>query len=210
MDKVLLSSKDIESLFKWRDAHKDEVRANPAPVRDIEIACKESQVKVKCIRKPQKLKMWVNVGGKSMGHVEFRLASNGMWCEEKNRVKLKQEEIQSCLSLYCSVTALMVYGKAVETEQEPERRETDGKDCNNGQQKKQAKAFTYLLHRKGTRLYIGRRGSHTHPKGTFGVRGHYRHYKSGKVIWVNPYTKGEGKRNGKKFRFRKNEFQSLQ
>lgn len=59
MDKVLLGSQDIKSLFEWRDAHKDEVRTNPSPVRDIEIICKESQVKVKCIREPQKLKMWV-------------------------------------------------------------------------------------------------------------------------------------------------------
>ena len=49
MDKVLLGAQDIESLFKWRDAHKDEVRTNPSPVRDIEIICKESQVKVKCL-----------------------------------------------------------------------------------------------------------------------------------------------------------------
>jgi hypothetical protein len=29
------------------------------------------------------------------------------------------------------------------------------------------------------------------------VRGHYRHYKSGKVIYINPYKKGHGKINDK-------------
>ena len=24
----------------------------------------------------------------------------------------------------------------------------------------------------------------------WGVRGHYRHYKSGKTVWINPYRKG--------------------
>ena len=210
MDKVLLSEKDIESLFGWRDTHKDEVRRNPSPVRDIEIICKESLVRVKCIREPQRLKMWVNIGGKSMGHAEFTLALDGMWQLEKSKLKLQQEEIQSCFSLYCSIVALMVYGKAVEVEKEPERRATNEKAGSNGKKRKQAEVCTYILHRKGACLYVGRCGTHARPKGTFGVRGHYRHYKSGKVIWVNSYTKGEGKRNGKKFRFRKNEFQSLQ
>ena len=79
MDKVLLGALDIESLFKWRDTHKEEVRSNPMPVRDLEIICKDSNVKVKCIREPERLRMWVNVGGKSQGHVEFRLSDGGMW-----------------------------------------------------------------------------------------------------------------------------------
>lgn len=61
MDKVLLGALDIESLFKWRDAHKEEVRSNPMPVRDLEIICKDSNVKVKCIREPERLRMWVSV-----------------------------------------------------------------------------------------------------------------------------------------------------
>ena len=125
MDKVLLSEKDIESLFGWRDTHKDEVRRNPSPVRDIEIICKESLVRVKCIREPQRLKMWVNIGGKSMGHAEFTLAFTGMWHSEQNKLKLQQEEIQSCLSLYCSIVALMVYGTTEEVAL-PDRRKTNG------------------------------------------------------------------------------------
>jgi hypothetical protein len=35
---------------------------------------------------------------------------------------------------------------------------------------------------------------------SFGVRGHYRQYKSGKTVWVRPYTKGElSKRNDKEY-----------
>lgn len=35
---------------------------------------------------------------------------------------------------------------------------------------------------------------------SFGVRGHYRRYKSGKTVWVRPYTKGEpSKRNDKEY-----------
>lgn len=207
MDKVLLKTQDIESLFEWRDAHREEVRSNPVPVRDIEIICRESQVKVKCIREPNKLKLWVNVAGISKGHAEFGLTPNGFWKAEKNRLKLQQEEIQSCLSLYCSIAALMVYGTVENTI--PEGRNTNGKSGSNKKKGKQAGGCTYLLHRRGASVYVGRNGTHSSPKGVFSVRGHYRHYKNGKVVWINAYRKGEGKRNDKTFRLRKDEFQPV-
>lgn len=44
------------------------------------------------------------------------------------------------------------------------------------------------------------RGSHASPRGIFTVRGHYRHYKSGKVVWVAEYKKGTGKQKGKTYK----------
>ena len=206
MDKVLLGAIDIDALFKWRDSHKDEVRSNPAPVRDLEIICKDSGVKVKCIREPEILKMWVNVGGKSRGHVEFTLTSNGMWNERKNKAQLQRDQIQSCLSLYGSVVALMVYGEKVHTQSDRRTKSYEGSKC----QKKQSGNYTYILRRGGVSVYVGRCGEHSSQKGEFSVRGHYRHYKSGKVVWINEYRKGEGKRNGKKYRLGKKDAESLQ
>ena len=34
---------------------------------------------------------------------------------------------------------------------------------------------------------------------SFGVRGHYRTYKSGKTVWVRPFVKGAGKRDDKEY-----------
>lgn len=62
----------------------------------------------------------------------------------------------------------------------------------------------------GVSLYVGRCGEHASPKGEFSVRGHYRHYKSGKIVWINEYRKGEGKRNGKKYCLSKKDAESLQ
>lgn len=33
-------------------------------------------------------------------------------------------------------------------------------------------------------------GSHRSPEGVFSVRGHFRHYQDGKVIWIDEYLKG--------------------
>jgi hypothetical protein len=34
---------------------------------------------------------------------------------------------------------------------------------------------------------------------SFGVRGHYRRYKSGKTVWVRPFVKGAGNKNDKEY-----------
>lgn len=41
-------------------------------------------------------------------------------------------------------------------------------------------------------------GSHRSPEGVFGVRGHFRRYKNGKVIWVDEYLKGTEKETPQK------------
>lgn len=206
MDKVLLGALDIESLFKWRDAHKSEVRSNPIPMRDLEIICKDSGVKIKCIREPERLRMWINIDGKSQGHVEFALLDNGMWNAGKDKTQLDKDAIQSCLSLYASVIALMVYGERKHTQTDGRKKSHEGSRS----QKKHSGSYTYILHRGGVSVYVGRCGEHASPKGEFSVRGHYRHYKSGKIIWINEYRKGEGKRDGKEYRLRKKDAESLQ
>lgn len=51
---------------------------------------------------------------------------------------------------------------------------------------------TLYLEDEGLQSLIPR-GHHASPSGTFGVRGHWRHYKNGKNVWIGPYTKGLGK-----------------
>ena len=49
------------------------------------------------------------------------------------------------------------------------------------------------------------KGSHRSPRGSY-VRGHYRHYKSGKVVWIEEYQKGTGKaEKGKTYKLKKEE-----
>ena len=203
MDKVLIHSNDVQTLFKWRDEHKKEVQSNPTPVRNLEIICQESGIRMKCIREGQELKLWVNIDGRSQGHIEFRLLDGGMWAEKKNKTNLNKEEIQSCLTLYASIVALMVYGEKANTDIKERRSQNDETGRSNGKKKKQKGGYTYILRHRGVSVYVGGHGTHASPKGEFSVRGHYRHYKSGKTVWINEYQKGTGKRKGKKYRIGK-------
>ena len=59
---------------------------------------------------------------------------------------------------------------------------------------------TYILRQDNGVLVAAPKGSHASPKGTFTVRGHYRHYASGKVVWIAEYKKGTGKKKAKTYK----------
>ena len=66
--------------------------------------------------------------------------------------------------------------------------------------KRKSKRTTYILRSINGALSAVPRGSHASPRGIFTVRGHYRHYKSGKVVWIAEYKKGTGKRKSKTYK----------
>ena len=87
MDKVELSNRDIEELLSWRDQHIAEVRRHPAPLKAVEIVCKESGFTIKGIRKNDDLRLYLGRDGRSLGYTEFRRRIDGMWVSVKNRMK---------------------------------------------------------------------------------------------------------------------------
>ena len=199
MDKVVLTNKDIEALLEWRNEHKDEVRSHPAPLKAVEIICKESGFTIKGIRKEDDLRLYHGRDGRSMGYTEFRRRLDGMWASGKNRMEATQDMIQSVLTVYCSLMALMTYGKI---ERNDEERQEDKRDEKAHKQahKKSGSRITYILRNQNGSIQIAPTGSHASPRGVFTVRGHYRHYKNGKVVWVAEYKKGTGKKKPKTYR----------
>ena len=47
------------------------------------------------------------------------------------------------------------------------------------------------------KTYAVSTSAHRSPEGIFSVRGHFRRYKDGKVIWIDEYLKGLGKASKK-------------
>ena len=62
---------------------------------------------------------------------------------------------------------------------------------------KTRKSITYILRRANGAVTVAPRGSRARPRGEFSVRGHYRPYRSGKVVWIAEYRKGTGKKKSK-------------
>ena len=123
---------------------------------------------------------------------------------------------QSMLTIYASLMALMVYGNRVtyedfvETLEELDDLRTPEpvpveimRQVINSRAKPVSKrqGITYIIHTsKDGRISARVKGGHASPSGVFSVRGHYRHYKSGKVVWIAEFKKGEGPKKRKTYK----------
>ncbi len=199
MDRVELSVADVDRLLEWRDGHLAEVRSFPSPLRAVEIAVRESGYTIKGIRDDHRLDLHIGRYGQRVGNLEFEYAGGGQMQLRKNRDEMKQEDVQSALTVYCSLMALMVYGErpVMSAPDAPSRKapETRKRPAT-----KRQRRTTYILQTRNGKLLASPRGSHASPSGIFTVRGHYRHYKSGKVVWIAEYQKGTKKKRRKTYK----------
>lgn len=202
MDRVELTIEDVTRLIEWRDQHPVEVRSNPDPLKAVEIRIKENGWNIKGIREGDSLRLHLSQRGQQFGNCTFSRRADGMWVSVKNRMKVSEDDLRSVLTVYCSLMALMVYGRAdVPAEQMPDgAKESTRKKPTNGRKRKKSSRTTYILKSGNRALMAVPRGSHASPGGIFSVRGHFRHYKNGKVIWISEYRKGEGKKKKKTYK----------
>lgn len=200
MDKLILTREDVKALIAWRDEHNAEVRSHPASLRALEIVAPEVGWSVKGIRDGDELRLHANQDGQSLGCCEFVRMPNGFWAATKNRMRVGQEHLQSLLSIYCVVMAVMAYGwqKPDDGEQKESPKRKPAQKAKKQVKLKAEKSITYILRQVNGVITATPRGSHARPRGEFSVRGHYRHYASGKVVWIAEYRKGTGKKKKSK------------
>lgn len=198
MDRVELSVADVDRLLDWRDQHLAEVRSMPAPLKAIEIVFKHNDYRIKGIRNGNWLKLSLAKGYDSLGHVDMEIV-DGLLHLRKGKLKCNEEGFQSCLTVYGSLMALMVYGERPVSE-DPGVVENRPRMPHAKKDVKSQKRTTYILRNVNGNLMAMPRGSHASPSGIFTVRGHYRHCKSGKVVWIAEYKKGTGKKKRKTYK----------
>lgn len=208
MDKVIFKIKDVDALLEWRDNHPDLVRSLPMPLKALEFIFPESSWSFKAIREKEFITFHPALHGKPVGKMKLRVCPGGKLAMVKRDNILNGEDVETIITVYCSTMALMVYGngsRVVETtpsltvSQKPtEARESvsgnkKGKDTRNG--------VTYILRATRDGVAAIPQGSHASPSREFSVRGHFRHYKSGKVVWVDEYRKGTDQKKKKSKRY---------
>lgn len=86
--------------------------------------------------------------------------------------------IQVVANTYIAYNALLIYGNLVDGSSITPRARTEGGDKH------------YFLKEYDNKIYAVSSHAHRSPEGIFSVRGHFRKYKSGKVIWIDEYLKG--------------------
>ena len=135
-----------------------------------------------------------------LGNCRFVRREDGMWASTRNRMQVGRDDLQAVLTVYCSIMALMAYGRREVEPQDTIPEHGPKSSPSKRPTKRKSKRTTYILRSISGALSAVPRGSHASPSGIFTVRGHYRHYKSGKVVWVAEYKKGTGKQKGKTYK----------
>ena len=201
MDKILLSSKDIETLLLWRDQNKELIRRNAAPFKGIILEFPETNIIIKAYNDAGKIAFYLQVNGQKAGKITGRQLPGGLLQVKKNTTKLSSDDVQSIITVYASLMALIVYHKPEAAAAAKEARQERPKKAKNGQERRK-NSVTYLLKHSSSGPRIQQRGQHSSPAGVFTVRGHYRHYKDGRSVWIKPYKKGTGDQKNKTYKLK--------
>ena len=201
MDKILLSSKDIETLLLWRDQNKELIRRNAAPFKGIILEFPETNIIIKAYNDAGKIAFYLQVNGQKAGKITGRQLPGGLLQVQKNTTKLSSDDVQSIITVYASLMALIVYHKPEAAAAAKEARQERPEKEKNGQERRK-NGVTYLLKYSSSGPRIQQRGQHSSPAGVFTVRGHYRHYKDGRSVWIKPYKKGTGDQKNKIYKLK--------
>lgn len=198
MDKIILSSEDVEAVLSWRDQNKDLVRRNPAPFKGIILEFPETKIHIKAYNDAGKIAFYLHINGIKAGKIMGQQLPGGFFKAKKNTTTLKSDDVQSIITVYASLMALIVYQKEEPTNGARKPRQNNAKK--DGNRKAQNNGVTYILNRTANGARIKAKGSHASPSGVFSVRGHFRHYKDGRTVWIKPFIKGTGKQKNKTYK----------
>lgn len=202
MDKVLLTQDDVKALFDWAVKNRPLIRTMPMPLKAVEITFAHFDLRIKGIREGDSLTLYAHKGYQKICKAVFKVRYDGALIKRKGETVLTKDSFESVLTCYCALMAYMVYEKPELVKAEPRQVQQETST------KKRSKVYskdrvTYILKRRVIRPSLG--GHHASPKGIFTVRGHYRRYKSGKVVWIQEFKKGEGKKKGKTYKMEQGE-----
>ena len=200
MDRILLLSKDVETLLKWRDNNADKVRRNPAPFKAIMLEFPETKINIKTYNDAGKIAFYLQVDGQKAGKITGQQLPGGLFQEKENTTKLKKEDVQSVITVYASLMAFIVYHEPEIAAARQDPRQERPQKSSKGKQQRRKNGITYLFSSSASGPRVRPRGHHSCPAGVFTVRGHYRRYKNGKTVWIAPYTKGSGASKGKTYK----------
>ena len=180
------------------------MRLGVRPVTEIRIVCVESKYTLTCIRKDDRIKININHDGASLGSITFEELGSGMATLARNHTGLNEEDRQACLTVYMSAMAFMVFGNDTADPEDAikemqARKQHESKKTSN---RKKSESVTYIINRSGKVPTMRIQGHHASPQGQFSVRGHYRHYKNGKVVWLAEYEKGKGEKKSKLYKIK--------
>lgn len=203
MVKIPLTIEQINALLKWRDEHKEIVRACVVPFPYCEIIS-ENGVKIRTQQNkdfPSVYSFTVSntILHEVMGRFDYMTMTRRV---VHGAPQLSHEDTQTAITIWATVMAYIVNfePEIVEKEQgETKNKESKRRSTSPRKQKRPENRILYLNQIKYiTEGKNATQRKYTPPSCAFSVRGHYRHMKSRKVVYVHPYEKNTGKEKDKR------------
>ena len=207
MDKIYISQDEESKLFQWRDDHKNLVRNYKASTKKVKyilfyemsnpiiitvIDSGEARVDFTITRQGKRLD--------SFRYDRYRMTVDETWNtlkEPKDVKEAKSAGRQEAISIHASTQALLNHRQRIEVDRTQEFRETVARiverieDKERRQKKDNIIRISDIIYtpvEASTRSFR----SYTKPTREISARGRYRHYRSGKTIWIEEYKKNTG------------------
>ena len=215
MDKIYISQDGENKLFRWRDEHKNLVRNYKASIKKVKyilfyetnnpiiitvIDGGEARVDFTITRQGKRLD--------SFCYDRYKMTVNEKWYALKEPKAVKEAKSagrQEAISIHASTQALLNNRQRIEVDKKQEFRETVTRivekieDKERRQKKDNIIKISDIIYTPVEASTGGFR-KYAKPTREISVRGHYRHYRSGKTIWIDEYKKNDGKdKKSKKF-----------
>lgn len=203
MVKIPLSVEQINALLKWRDEHKELVRACVVPFPECEIIS-ENEMKIRARRVEEhpnvySFMMSDTIQHEIVGRFEYMTMTGAV---HHGAPRLHENDVQSAITVWATVMAYIVNFEPHFVEKPKANAEAKGTEPRSTSPHKQKRAENSVLYLNPIK-FIGEsknapQRKYKPPSCAFSVRGHYRHLKSGKVVYVHPYEKNTGKEKDKR------------
>lgn len=198
MDRIKMTREDTDRLFDWMMAHEDYIKRIPAPLGAIKIIFEYNPLRVRFLRNQNKLTIYANTSERNLGKLDMELRDGRFVpLQDVRTIGLTSEALIHVFSVYIGLMAYMVYGK-VDRKVEGCKRALRA-HANRSKHARIRSTYS-LIWNTSAPTGESHGGHHASPKGCFTVRGHYRHYKSGNIVWIKEYTKGKGKPHGRLYK----------
>lgn len=198
MVKIPLKVQQINDLLQWRDEHKELVRAAVIPFPECEIIS-ENGIKFRVKQDAQEKSIYHFMVSNTIAHEimgRFSYWPSLQYITENDK-RLNKENIQSVITVWGTVMAYIVNFQPEVIEKEPEETAHETTTKNKTSIKAANKRSDRVIYLNPITYTTNEKNrsqrKYTAPSCAFSVRGHYRHLKSGKIVYVHPYEKNTGK-----------------
>lgn len=196
MIKIPLTINQINDLLKWRDDHKNLVRDLIVPFPECEIIS-ENGMKIRSVKDNGSENVYAFTVSDTNAHevrgrFKYNIISKSV---EQMFPKLPEEDIQSAITVWASALAFVLnFHPEVIKKTSNSYEGTNG--CRRKEKSTQQKNCVIYLNNvyQYTNSISPQKRKYTPCETQFSVRGHYRHMKSGKIVYIKPYEKNTGKK----------------